>query len=269
MKGKKVQYVCSKCGRIEPKWLGRCPDCGGWNTFQEEYIPEEEKIGKRVDLSAESEPMLLNEVKFANNYRFSTGLSELDRVMGGGMMEGSAVLIGGEPGIGKSTLMLQVAANCSTVRKTLYVSGEESPSQVKLRAQRLCLHENSIVFFNDTRLEMLVQIIEKVQPSLLIIDSLQTLSSVDIPSPAGSPNQMRGCAMALIGLTKKLGCSLFLIGHVTKDGTIAGPKIVEHLVDTVLYFEQSGSGVRMLRATKNRFGSVDEIGIFSDDGKRT
>ncbi|MCH3917646.1 MAG: DNA repair protein RadA [Spirochaetia bacterium] len=262
MKGKKVQYVCSKCGRIEPKWLGRCPDCGGWNTFQEEYIPEEEKIGKRVDLSAESEPMLLNEVKFANNYRFSTGLSELDRVMGGGMMEGSAVLVGGEPGIGKSTLMLQVAANCSTVRKTLYVSGEESPSQVKLRAQRLCLHENSIVFFNDTRLEMLVQIIEKVQPSLLIIDSLQTLSSVDIPSPAGSPNQMRGCAMALIGLTKKLGCSLFLIGHVTKDGTIAGPKIVEHLVDTVLYFEQSGSGVRMLRATKNRFGSVDEIGIF-------
>jgi len=262
MKDKNIQFVCSECGKVEPNWLGRCPSCGSWNTFQEEYISAPEKVGKRLDISTSSTPISLQDVVVAEETRLTTGMSELDRVLGGGLMRGSAVLIGGEPGIGKSTLMLQVAANCGNTMKVLYVSGEESPSQVKLRAERLHLPLDAISLFNDTRMEVLQKIVEDTAPTVLIVDSLQMLSSADIPSPAGSPNQMRSCAMSLVGITKRLGISLFLIGHVTKDGSIAGPKIVEHLVDTVLYFDQSGSGVRMVRAAKNRFGSVDEIGIF-------
>lgn len=178
-------------------------------------------------------------------------------------MRGSSILLGGEPGIGKSTLMIQVLEKCSVGRKVLYVSGEESPSQVKLRAQRLGLALPSIDIFCDTRVEVLEKVLSSATYDVVVIDSLQTLSSEEIPSPAGSVNQIRYCSTLLVGLCKQLGTSLFLIGHVTKEGTLAGPKVIEHLVDTVLYFEQVSSGVRLVRAMKNRFGSVDEIGIFS------
>lgn len=177
-------------------------------------------------------------------------------------MRGSSILLGGEPGIGKSTLMLQMIEKCSFDRSVLYVSGEESPSQVKLRAQRLGLSLPKISIFCDTRIEVLVTVLQKMKPQVVVVDSLQTLSSGEVASPAGSVNQIRFCSTELVGISKQLGISLFLVGHVTKEGVLAGPKVIEHLVDTVLYFDQVGSGIRLIRAAKNRFGSVDEIGIF-------
>jgi len=262
MKGKEIQYVCSQCGRSESKWLGRCPDCGSWNTFEEE-LAKVEVTGKRAVISTEERPITLDAVRVDPLFRFETGISELDRVLGGGVMRGSSILLGGEPGIGKSTLMLQVLAECSKGRSVLYVSGEESPSQVKLRAQRLKLDLGRIDIFCDTRSEVLVKLLENTSYEVVVIDSLQTLGSEEIPSPAGSVNQIRFCSTMLVGLCKQKGISLFLVGHVTKEGTLAGPKVIEHLVDTVLYFEQVNSGVRLIRAAKNRYGSVDEIGIFS------
>jgi DNA repair protein RadA/Sms len=262
MKGKEIQYVCSQCGRIETKWLGRCPDCGSWNSFEEE-VAKVEPTGKRAVISTEEKPITLDEVTVDPLFRFETGISELDRVLGGGVMKGSSVLLGGEPGIGKSTLMLQVLAECSKERSVLYVSGEESPSQVKMRAQRLGLNLGRIDIFCDTRSEVLVKLLDASSYEVVVIDSLQTLGSEEIPSPAGSVNQIRFCSTMLVGLCKQKGISLFLIGHVTKEGTLAGPKVIEHLVDTVLYFEQVNSGVRLIRAAKNRYGSVDEIGIFN------
>ena len=262
MKSKDIQYVCSQCGRAETKWLGRCPDCGSWNSFEEEAVQKVSDT-KRAVISTATKPVSLDQVVVDPHFRYETGISELDRVLGGGVMRGSSVLLGGEPGIGKSTLMLQVLEKCAQSRKVLYVSGEESPSQVKLRAQRLELNLGSIDIFCDTRLEVLQQLLQSITVDVVVIDSLQTLSSEDIPSPAGSVNQIRACSTLLVGLCKQLGISLFLIGHVTKEGVLAGPKVIEHLVDTVLYFEQVSSGVRLVRAAKNRFGSVDEIGIFS------
>ncbi len=262
MKEKAVQYVCSQCGRVETKWLGRCPDCGSWNTFEEEAV-HKASDGKRAVISTATKPVSLQEVVVDPMFRYETGISELDRVLGGGVMKGSSILLGGEPGIGKSTLMLQVLEKCSLARKVLYISGEESPSQVKLRAQRLELNLSSISIFCDTRVEVVVSLLSEESPDVVVIDSLQTLTSEEIPSPAGSVNQIRACSTTLVGLCKQLGISLFLIGHVTKEGVLAGPKVIEHLVDTVIYFEQISSGVRLIRAAKNRFGSVDEIGIFS------
>ena len=262
MKEKAVHYVCSQCGRVETKWLGRCPDCGSWNTFEEEAV-RTASDGKRAVISTATKPVSLDEVEVDPLFRYETGISELDRVLGGGVMRGSSILLGGEPGIGKSTLMLQVLEKCSTGRKVLYISGEESPSQVKLRAQRLELNLSSISIFCDTRVEVVVSLLREEKPDVVVVDSLQTLTSEDIPSPAGSVNQIRSCSSTLVGLCKQLGISLFLIGHVTKEGLLAGPKVIEHLVDTVIYFEQISSGVRLIRAAKNRFGSVDEIGIFS------
>ncbi len=257
-----IQYVCSECGHVEKKWLGRCPECGSWNTFEEEASLPQADSTKVAVMSTEANPLTLEEVKVEPGFRFSTGISELDRVLGGGVMKGSAVLIGGEPGIGKSTMMLQVGAVCAKYGSVLYVSGEESPGQVKLRAQRLKLALSSISIFCDTRLEVLTPLLEKVRPQIVIVDSLQTLLSSAIPSPAGSVNQIRACSTSLVALSKQLGISLFLVGHITKEGILAGPKVIEHLVDTVLSFEESGSGIRMLRALKNRFGSVDELGLF-------
>jgi len=262
VKDKAVHYVCSQCGRVETKWLGRCPDCGSWNTFEEEAV-RKASDGKRAVISTATKPVSLDEVEVDPLFRYETGISELDRVLGGGVMRGSSILLGGEPGIGKSTLMLQVLEKCSTGRKVLYISGEESPSQVKLRAQRLELNLASISIFCDTRVEVVVSLLSDEKPDVVVVDSLQTLTSEDIPSPAGSVNQIRSCSTTLVGLCKQLGISLFLIGHVTKEGVLAGPKVIEHLVDTVIYFEQISSGVRLIRAAKNRFGSVDEIGIFS------
>ena len=262
MKAKDIQYVCSQCGRSENKWLGRCPDCGSWNTFEEEAVKKNSDT-KRAVISTATKPISLEDVVIDPQFRFETGISELDRVLGGGVMKGSSVLLGGEPGIGKSTLMLQVLEKCSLSRRVLYVSGEESPTQVKLRAQRLGLNLKRIDIFCDTRLEVLNELLQSAAVDVVVVDSLQTLTSEDIPSPAGSVNQIRACSTLLVGLCKQLGISLFLVGHVTKEGLLAGPKVIEHLVDTVLYFEQVSSGVRLVRAAKNRFGSVDEIGIFS------
>lgn len=268
MKNKNIKFVCNECGKVESKWMGRCTSCGSWNSFEETLVETEEKPGKRVNISTTSKPLILDEIVIESEMRFQTGFNEFDRVLGGGIMKGSAILLGGEPGIGKSTLMLQTVANCSKQYKVLYVSGEESSSQIKQRADRLKLNSSNIYIYNDTKIENLMTVIDEINPQIIVIDSLQTLSSSEISSIAGSPSQMRSCAMELVGKTKQIGASLFLIGHVTKDGTIAGPKIVEHLVDTVLYFDQTTNGVRIVRAVKNRFGSVDELGIFmmSDKG---
>ncbi len=263
MKEKALQFVCTQCGRTESKWLGRCPDCGSWNSFEEELVQSQQgKPGKAAQISLETKPVSLEDIQVEPGFRYESGISELDRVLGGGVMRGSSILLGGEPGIGKSTLMLQMIEKCSLERTVLYVSGEESPSQVKLRAQRLGLSLSKISIFCDTRIEVLVTILEKMKPHVVVVDSLQTLSSSEVASPAGSVNQIRFCSTELVGISKQLGISLFLVGHVTKEGVLAGPKVIEHLVDTVLYFDQVGSGVRLIRAAKNRFGSVDEIGIF-------
>lgn len=253
-------FICTNCGRVESKWLGRCPDCGLWNTFSEEVIGQSEKKSL-VRATNKSHPIALGDVVISDDTRVSTGISELDRVLGGGVLKGSSTLLGGEPGIGKSTLMLQMLS-LAKVKKTLYVSGEESPSNIKLRAKRLKLNVANITLFCDTELENILHQIEKLKPEVIVIDSLQTLLSQEVATIAGSVNQIRYCSSELADCARRLGSSLFLIGHVTKDGQLAGPKVVEHIVDTVLYFEQGDSGVRIVRATKNRFGTVDEIGIF-------
>ena len=266
MKGPQTRFVCSACGRVESKWLGRCPSCGAWNSFEEEKVqPVSRSMPAAATGAVDEKIRKLSDVVVSDSVRFSSGIDELDRVLGGGVMRPSSVLVGGDPGIGKSTLMLQLTASCSSVGPVLYVSGEESPSQVKLRAQRLGLDASRIDILCDTRLESLVEAIEKLSPAVVVIDSLQTLASGEVSSMAGSVNQMRTCCMSLSLLAKARNIAMFFIGHVTKDGMLAGPRIVEHLVDTVLYFESAQTGVRILRSIKNRFGSVDEIGIFSMD----
>ncbi len=263
MKKLAIQYVCSECGRVESKWLGRCPGCGSWNSFVEEAVKVQSKAEKSalVRMANKIQTVTLSEIEIGSDFRYSSGISELDRVLGGGIMRGGTILLGGEPGIGKSTLMLQLLGSIQD-HSVLYVSGEESPGQVRMRAERIGIPLSSVTLFGDTLLEPLVQIIQNQKPDVLVIDSLQTLSSSEIPSAAGSVSQMRMCTMELVDAAKQVGSTIFFIGHITKEGQIAGPKAIEHIVDTVLYFEQAGSGVRIVRATKNRFGSVDEIGIF-------
>ena len=248
--------------------MGRCPECNSWNSFEEEIVSATNKSkASPPSLSLDNRVVKLSEIRSDEAVRLSTGFDELDRVLGGGVMLPSSVLIGGEPGIGKSTLMLEMLSFLSTANDVLYVSGEESPSQVKLRGERLSLNLSNISIFCDTRLEVLEQTIEKLEPKIIIVDSLQTLYSSSVTSIQGSPNQIRTCCLVLSNVAKRLGCSIFFVGHVTKDGSIAGPKIVEHMVDTVLYFESAENGIRLLRAAKNRFGSVDEIGLFEMDDK--
>ena len=266
MKESSVRYVCRECGHVENKWNGRCPECGSWNSFDEEKTAPVQKGRIEPQPVMNASLQKLSDVPYEAAMRVSSGMEELDRVLGGGVMRPSSVLVGGEPGIGKSTIMLQMLSALSENGNVLYVSGEESPSQVKMRAERLGLRSDQISIFCDTRLETLLETIEKVSPCYIIIDSLQTLYSASIASPSGSPNQIKVCCMEISLLAKKLGDAVFFIGHVTKDGLIAGPKIVEHIVDTVLYFESAETGMRLLRASKNRFGSVDEIGLFTMDG---
>ncbi|MDD3670462.1 MAG: DNA repair protein RadA [Sphaerochaetaceae bacterium] len=263
MKDLVTRFICSGCGRAETKWLGRCPDCGSWNSFVEEVVKKEQKSSKTTLVSDTNklQPVSLSKVTVTPDVRFSTGITELDRVLGGGVMRGSAILLGGEPGIGKSTLMLQMLSECAA-KKTLYVSGEESAAQVKLRAERLKVDTEGITIFSDTSLEELLMLMNKMKPEVMVVDSLQTLTSSDMPSIAGSVNQIRVCSMELSDTARQLGTALFLVGHVTKGGQIAGPKVIEHIVDTVLYFDQADTGVRIIRAAKNRYGTVDEIGIF-------
>lgn len=267
MKNNGVIYVCRECGQEETKWAGRCPSCGSWNSFDE--VKTTQNIDKEKTVIDEK-VRKLSEVPYDKTMRVSSSSDELDRVLGGGVMRPSSVLVGGEPGIGKSTIMLQLLSSLSLSSPVLYVSGEESPSQVRLRAERIGVDTDKIQIFCDTRLEALVDVLEKNRPKYIVVDSLQTLSSSTVASSPGSPNQMKTCCMELSLRAKKVDAAIFFIGHVTKDGLIAGPKIVEHMVDTVLYFESAENGIRLLRASKNRFGSVDEIGLFemSDKGLR-
>ncbi len=254
-------YVCRECGREETKWTGKCPDCGSWNSFEEKSVTPSRSIDMTKTVIDDS-VRTLNEVPYEKTMRVSSRMEEFDRVLGGGVMRPSSILVGGEPGIGKSTLMLQIISSLSEYGPVLYVSGEESPSQVRLRAERLNLPTEKIQIFCDTRLEAIEEVIERIKPAYIVVDSVQTLSSSSFESAAGSPNQIKTCCMELSVMAKKAGSAIFFIGHVTKDGIIAGPKIIEHMVDTVLYFESAENGIRLLRASKSRFGSVDELGLF-------
>ncbi|GHV83747.1 DNA repair protein RadA [Spirochaetia bacterium] len=263
MKKQKISvFRCSACGHEEPKWLGRCPECGEWNTLVESVStsPSFTKVSGKTSVP---QSLPLSAVDCEDGSRISSGLSELDRVLGGGIMKRSCVLVGGEPGIGKSTLLLQTAAKVETRGRVLYISGEESAGQVKMRALRLGLDCENIEIFCGGRLEDIQTILEAVKPVIIIIDSIQTLFMADVGLVPGTVNQMKYCSYELITWVKEHDAALFLVAHVTKDGVIAGPKTLEHMVDTVLYFEQSDGEQRFLRSVKNRFGSVDEIGIWT------
>jgi len=273
-KEKILVYKCSSCGREESKWLGRCPECGEWNTLVETSVKNEKSRSASANFQAQTLPLAA--VDPIEGSRISSGIGELDRVLGGGVMKRSAVLIGGEPGIGKSTLLLQTAAAAQTKGRVLYVSGEESAGQLRLRADRLGLSADKssmerIEIFCSGNLEEIETVLNKVKPVLVFIDSAQTLFSADAGSISGTVNQMKFCSYELISWVKEHDAALFLTAHVTKEGLISGPKTLEHMVDTVLYFEQNDktSGLsgtvdcRFLRAAKNRFGSVDEMGIFT------
>ncbi|MGI6439478.1 MAG: DNA repair protein RadA [Sphaerochaetaceae bacterium] len=263
MKNVTLQYTCSECGRTESKWLGRCPECGSWNSFSEEVVSKKgaSRSKDKVSDTNKSQVVVLSEVTQSDDFRFSSGNLEFDRVLGGGIMSEGTVLLGGEPGIGKSTLMLHILGTIQH-KHVLYVSGEESLRQVHARALRIGVNLDQIHLYTNTDLDALTHLLRTKTYDVVVIDSLQTLHSSELPSAAASVNQMRMCTMELTDLAKQLGIALFLIGHITKEGNIAGPKAIEHMVDTVLYFEQATSGVRLIRAVKNRFGSVDEIGIF-------
>ncbi|MGE5699748.1 MAG: DNA repair protein RadA [Deltaproteobacteria bacterium] len=260
----RVDYACTSCGFSSPKWLGRCPDCGKWGSLVEEVAAAEPKYRVAVDAFPSSKPVRLTEVSGAAGARSASGIAEFDRVMGGGVVPSSATLIGGDPGIGKSTILLQVAKGLAREGKpVLYVSGEESEAQVKLRAARLGVDEKEIYLLSETSVEKAMAVASELSPSTLLIDSIQTMFTSDLPGAPGSVGQVRECAGRLVFYGKKAGISVFLVGHVTKEGTIAGPRVLEHLVDTVLYFEgEKGHPYRILKAVKNRFGSTNEIGVF-------
>jgi DNA repair protein RadA/Sms len=260
-KMQKVIYVCQSCGYQTPKWLGRCPDCGQWNSLVEEL--SEPSTQKAFSFSMD-EPQSIDAISLDPQLRLKTSIAEFDRALGGGVVPGSLVLIGGDPGIGKSTLILQVVGHLSREGlKTLYLSGEESPQQIKLRAERLSIHSETLYVLTGTCLEELFQKLDILAPDILVVDSIQTVYTEALPSAPGSVGQVREVSSRLLNWAKKTGIPTFLIGHVTKEGAIAGPKVLEHLVDTVLYFEGDRShAFRILRAVKNRYGSTNEIGVF-------
>jgi DNA repair protein RadA/Sms len=268
----KTVFQCSSCEHQEPKWMGRCPSCGSWNTMEELAPTLPRGRAPAGDAPGDDLPLPLDAIEGKELARLESGLDELDRVLGGGIMRGSVILVGGEPGIGKSTLALELAASVRTAGRVLYVSGEESPAQVRLRAERLGLLPGgarrraspppAIEILATSDLGSIERAVERVKPVLLIVDSIQTVHQAELPSPAGTVNQIKACATRLGEWAKRAGAALFLIGHVTKEGVLAGPKVVEHMVDTVLYFDEASSDIRFLRATKNRFGSTDEIAIF-------
>lgn len=265
---KKTVYVCQDCGYDVPKWMGKCPGCGEWNTMVEETITPGVKAGLSLGLSTSAKPEQISAVKIEDMPRFSTGSGELDRVLGGGIIPGSMVLIVGDPGVGKSSLTLKVSANVAkTGNKVLYVTGEESTRQVRMRADRLEAIEQDLLVLSETNLELIHQHVMAIKPQLLIIDSIQTIFKPDVQSAPGSVSQVRESAVELLRIAKLNGIAVFLVGHVTKDGTLAGPRVLEHIVDTVLYFEgERNAQFRVLRAVKNRFGSTNEIGLFEMRG---
>ncbi|MFM0620791.1 DNA repair protein RadA [Streptococcus suis] len=260
---KKTTFVCQSCEYHSPKYLGRCPNCGSWSSFVEEVEVAEVK-NERVSLTGEkTRPMKLNEVSSVQVARTKTNMEEFNRVLGGGVVPGSLVLIGGDPGIGKSTLLLQVSTQLSTIGTVLYVSGEESAQQIKLRAERLGDIDSEFYLYAETNMQSIRTEIEKIKPDFLIIDSIQTIMSPDISSVQGSVSQVREVTNELMQIAKTNNIATFIVGHMTKEGTLAGPRTLEHMVDTVLYFEgERQHTFRILRAVKNRFGSTNEIGIF-------
>jgi DNA repair protein RadA/Sms len=263
-------YICKNCGAQSPKWMGKCTTCGEWNTLVEEVVSKKTSTSKLSAQITGNQPLTLENVKAIKNQRISVGIDEFNRVLGGGIVPGSLILLGGDPGIGKSTLALQMALGL-TDRKILYTSGEESLQQIKLRAERLNLTNNNCFFLSETSLEHLIAQTEQVAPDLLIIDSIQTISTETIESSPGSVSQVRECTSAILKFAKKNDVAVILIGHITKEGSLAGPKILEHMVDTVLQFEGDTNYMfRILRSNKNRFGSTNELGIFEmrSDGLR-
>lgn len=261
-------FICSECGQEYSKWNGRCTACGSWNTI-EESEPAPTIGGKAAAPVGELKFSPISEISCGDEIRYNTGISELDRVLGGGLVKGSLVLIGGDPGIGKSTLLLQICGFMSSRYSILYVSGEESEQQIKLRADRLGVSGSGLLLASGNNCESIIQAVKRSKPDIVIIDSIQTITSGGISSSAGSIVQVRECTNAFMHLAKSEGIPIFIVSHVNKDGGIAGPKIMEHIVDTVLYFEgEKQLAFRILRATKNRFGSTNEIGVFrmDDDG---
>ena len=267
MKKIKTIFRCQECGYSSPKWLGKCPDCGKWNTFVEEKEMPASRQGMRALTGFSSEVVLLKSVPAENFVRIKTGIGEFDRMLGGGLVPGSILLLGGPPGIGKSTLMLQVSDALSKSNKVLYVSGEESLSQIKSRAERLNIKDGDLFLVSETNLQTILDAIDKVKPQFVVIDSIQTTYREDLSGAPGSVGQIRECAAELLRFSKSKNITVFLLGHVTKDGDIAGPRVLEHIVDTVLYFETERQQIyRILRSYKNRFGPTSEIGIFEMKG---
>ena len=263
----KTVFCCTECGNETLKWSGRCPVCGAWDSFKE--VKLEKSGGKIAAVRSAKLPKLISELDNEEELRFSTGIGELDRVLGGGAVKGSIVLVGGAPGIGKSTLLLQLCGLVNEGQKILYVSGEESERQIKMRAQRLGVDGGKIYVLAETGLNEVLSAAERLEPDLVIIDSIQTMFDADVSSAPGSISQVRECTMAIMRQTKDRGYTTFVVGHINKEGSIAGPKVLEHMVDCVLYFEgERSTSFRILRAGKNRFGSTNEIGVFemADNG---
>lgn len=264
MAKEKIVFYCTSCGNETPKWQGKCASCGQWNTIVE-HIEKPLPVGRTKTLSVgfSRSAQRLEEVVSTDEIRFSTGMGELDRVLGGGAVAGSLVLVGGAPGIGKSTLLLQICNSLCKNRKVLYVSGEESERQLKLRAERIGVLPGNLFILSETQLSAIIDTVNTLQPDVLIVDSIQTLYNETNDSTPGSVSQVKDCTMTMMQLSKTDGITVFVVGHINKDGAIAGPKVLEHMVDCVLYFEgDQNSSYRLLRAAKNRFGSTNEIGVF-------
>ncbi|HET9962403.1 MAG TPA: DNA repair protein RadA [Nitrospiraceae bacterium] len=260
----KTSFHCQSCGHQAPRWLGRCPDCGGWNTFTEERLPSAPKGRQGLIKSGHASATPISEIEIVGESRRGTGLSELDRVLGGGVVPGSVMLIGGDPGIGKTTLLLQALPRlASSSEQVLYVSGEESPRQIKMRGERLGIGDRHLLILGETSFEQIIKAMQEIQPAAVVVDSIQTVYTEQLTSAPGSISQVQEVAGQLMWYAKRTGVPVFIIGHVTKEGAIAGPRLLEHIVDTVLYFEgDKGHSYRVLRAVKNRFGSTNEIGVF-------
>ncbi len=263
-KGRTTVFFCQSCGYESPKWLGQCPGCGEWNSFVEETVEKKSAKRAREDKKAAAAPVCLSSIEVKEEERLGTGSTELDRVLGGGMVSGSLILVGGDPGIGKSTLLLQVCQSLAgDGHDVLYISGEESLRQIKLRAARIGSFSDRLCLLCETNLELIQETIQTGKPEIVIVDSIQTMYHETISSAPGSVSQVRESTSVLLQLAKGLGITIFIVGHVTKEGTVAGPRVLEHMVDTVLYFEGDRHGsYRILRAVKNRFGSTNEIGVF-------
>ncbi len=256
-------YICSECGYESPKWYGKCPSCGNWNTMNEEVVSKSETSLSNKRQAVYTKPVSITEISTTDEHRYITGISELDRVLGGGIVKGSLILLGGDPGIGKSTILLQICRQLTKELKILYVSGEESKRQLKLRAARLDAENENLLVLTETDAQVVAEVIREDKPDMVMIDSIQTMSISELSSSPGSVTQVRECTNYLMRVAKGLDIPMFIVGHVNKEGSIAGPKVLEHIVDAVLYFEgDKQMSYRILRAVKNRFGSTNEIGVF-------